>query len=80
MYLVAEPVRLVFEVFGACDKRCLSKDVAQKCLKFDGFTLLLRLIFVTFLLFKHSHFSDIFTIKVKYLVFTIPPTVPCQFF
>ena len=39
MYLVAEPVRLVLEVFGAYDKRRLSPDMAQKRPKFDGFTL-----------------------------------------
>ena len=40
MYLVAEPVRLVLEVFGTYDKRRLSADMAQKRPKFDGFTLM----------------------------------------
>ena len=41
MYLVAEPVRLVLEVFGAYDKRRLSPDMAKKRPKYDGFTLVL---------------------------------------
>ena len=39
MYLVAEPVRLLLEVFGAYDKRHLSPDMAKKRPKYDGFTL-----------------------------------------
>ena len=37
MYLVAEPVRLVLEVFGAYDKQRLSPDMAKKRPKYDGF-------------------------------------------
>ena len=41
MYLVAEPVRLVLEVFGAYDKQRLSPDMAKKRPKYDGFTLMI---------------------------------------
>ena len=40
MYLVAEPVRLVLEVFRAYDEQRLSTDIVQKRQKFDGFTLM----------------------------------------
>ena len=36
--------------------------------------------FVTFLLFERSHFSDIFTMKMRYLVCATAPTLSCQLF
>ena len=60
MYLVAEPVRLMLEAFGACYKQRLSTDMAQKHPKFDGFTLL-----ICFIMYQLTMLSKTFTMLLN---------------